>query len=96
MQTPFLARQDALLYFGGETPVSQVWAEGLEPRSDGFWPRFDVDIMPASLAFVEDRACWTEWANISQPTLLVLGETGMSGVTVRSAQRQLARPVSAS
>ncbi|MHB8295896.1 MAG: alpha/beta fold hydrolase [Acidimicrobiales bacterium] len=77
--TPFPTHEDALHYFGGSTPVAQAWANGLEPRSDGLWPRFDVDIMAASLAFVEDRACWTEWANISQPTLLVLGETGMAG-----------------
>lgn len=73
---PFPTRADALHYFGGDTPAGRAWATGLEARSDGLRPCFDVDVMAASLAFVEDRDFWDEWASIAQPTLLVLAQTG--------------------
>jgi len=74
---PFSSWEAALEYFGGDTPTAQAWAGGLETRRDGLWPRFDVDVMATSLAFVEARACWSEWSAIIQPVLLVLGETGI-------------------
>ncbi|MBK3521136.1 MULTISPECIES: hypothetical protein [Streptomyces] len=31
-------------------PVGAGWAAGLEEREDGWWPRFDRDVMVRSLA----------------------------------------------
>jgi pimeloyl-ACP methyl ester carboxylesterase len=53
-----------------------AWAEGLEQRADGLWPRFDRDFMVDSLRenTLQDR--WTEWSSITVPTLLIRGAAG--------------------
>jgi pimeloyl-ACP methyl ester carboxylesterase len=73
---PFADHAVAAEWFGGGR-VGQAWADGLEARNDGLWPRFDVDVLVRSLAAVHQREAWTEWENISQPTLLVCGTDGL-------------------
>ncbi|MEV6331321.1 alpha/beta hydrolase [Streptomyces sp. NPDC051909] len=76
---PFPDRAAAVAHLGGG-PVGEGWADGLEEREDGLWPRFDPEIMVASLAEntrPTGRAWWEEWAAIRVPVLAVLGEKGI-------------------
>lgn len=73
---PFPDRAAASKWFGGGR-VGQAWADGLEARGDGLWPRFDVDVLVRSLAAVHKAEAWTEWESLSQPTLLVFGSHGL-------------------
>ncbi|MFC8506245.1 alpha/beta fold hydrolase [Streptomyces sp. NPDC057411] len=78
---PFPSREAAAAYFGGG-PVGDGWAGGLEERDGGWWPRFDPEVMVASLTELVgrgERAWWDEWAAIdtSLPLLAVVGENGI-------------------
>ncbi|MFF4344173.1 alpha/beta fold hydrolase [Kitasatospora sp. NPDC001540] len=73
---PFPDRAAAVGFFGGG-PGGEAWADGLEQRPDGWWPRFEVELMVASLAPVAARDHWDEWAALRCPTLLVLGQHGI-------------------
>lgn len=73
---PFPSREAAAAYFGGG-PVGDGWAGGLEERDGGWWPRFDPEVMVASLAENTGRDWWEEWAAIGVPLLAVLGENGI-------------------
>ncbi|UQX02834.1 alpha/beta hydrolase [Streptomyces sp. RerS4] len=74
--TPFPSREEAVRFFGGGA-VGEGWAAGLEEREDGWWPRFDRDVMVDSLAENATRSFWDEWARITCPTLVVLGQCGI-------------------
>ncbi|MFI5529942.1 alpha/beta fold hydrolase [Kitasatospora sp. NPDC051853] len=73
---PFASYEAAARFFGGGA-VGAVWADGLEPRDGGWWPRFDRDVMVASLAESARRPFWDEWAAVDCPTLLVVGQHGI-------------------
>ncbi|MFB7222632.1 alpha/beta fold hydrolase [Streptomyces sp. NPDC056227] len=73
---PFPSREAAVAFHGGG-PVGEGWAAGLEERGDGWWPRFDRDVMVASLAENARRSFWDEWAQITCPTLVVLAQSGI-------------------
>ncbi|MGW3497951.1 alpha/beta fold hydrolase [Streptomyces sp. NPDC001020] len=73
---PFTSREAAVAFHGGG-PVGEGWAAGLEERDDGWWPRFDRDVMVDSLAENARRSFWDEWASITCPTLVVLGQSGI-------------------
>ncbi|MFD0369469.1 alpha/beta fold hydrolase [Streptomyces sp. NPDC127114] len=78
---PFPSREAAVAYLGGG-PVGEGWADGLEERDGGLWPRFDPEVMVASLAENAGRAWWEEWDAISDarppvPVLAVLGQRGI-------------------
>lgn len=73
---PFPSYEEAARFFGGG-PVGAVWADGLELRGGGWWPRFDRDVMVASLAENAHRSYWQEWAALDRPTLLVIGQHGI-------------------
>ncbi|MER8042499.1 alpha/beta hydrolase [Streptomyces sp. NPDC094032] len=73
---PFPSREAAAAYFGGG-PVGDGWAGGLEQRDGGWWPRFDPDVMVASLAENVGRDWWEEWGAIGVPLLSVVGEKGI-------------------
>jgi pimeloyl-ACP methyl ester carboxylesterase len=74
--TPFPSREAAVEFFGGG-PVGEGWAAGLEERNGGWWPRFDRHVMVDSLSENARRAYWHEWAGITCPTLVVLGQSGI-------------------
>jgi pimeloyl-ACP methyl ester carboxylesterase len=61
-------------FFGGQTERGRAWAGGYEQRKDGWWPRFDRQIMEAVMAPVFSTEHWQEWRSLRVPTLLVLGE----------------------
>ncbi|MFI8824070.1 alpha/beta fold hydrolase [Streptomyces sp. NPDC053431] len=72
---PFPTRAAAVAHLGGG-PVGEGWADGLEERDGGLWPRFDPEVMAASLAENAGRDRWEEWAAIGVPVLAVLGQHG--------------------
>jgi pimeloyl-ACP methyl ester carboxylesterase len=62
--------------FGGDTLWARAWVEGLEDTEHGLKPRFDIDLMLASLAETAQTSYWNEWRSLECPTLIVRGETG--------------------
>ncbi|MFF2778657.1 alpha/beta fold hydrolase [Streptomyces sp. NPDC058052] len=78
---PFASREAAVAYFGG-SGLGEGWASGLEERDGGWWPRFDVAVLAASLAENALRGWWDEWDAIEVPLLGVLGEKGIIGAEV--------------
>lgn len=72
---PFRTRDAAAEFLGGGA-VGEGWAAGLEQRDDGWWPRFDRDVMVDSIATLEERDFWAEWERVTCPTLLVLAQYG--------------------
>ncbi|MBC9716388.1 alpha/beta hydrolase [Streptomyces sp. TRM66268-LWL] len=70
---PFASREDARAYFGGG-PAGEGWAAGLEDTGDGLRPRFDRDVMVASLAEIGERSFRAQWPQVGCPALVVLGE----------------------
>ncbi|ABS03671.1 alpha/beta fold hydrolase [Kineococcus radiotolerans] len=70
---PFPSRQAAVEHLGG-TATAVGWAQDLEEREDGFWPRFDADVMQAAIAAVAETPRWAEWQQVQAPTLLVQAE----------------------
>ncbi|MFI8522305.1 alpha/beta fold hydrolase [Streptomyces sp. NPDC085481] len=73
---PFPTREAAVAYLGGG-PVGEGWADGLEERDGGLWPRFDPEVLIASLAENAGRAWWEEWQAIDVPLLSVVGQDGI-------------------
>jgi pimeloyl-ACP methyl ester carboxylesterase len=72
---PFADRDAALAFFGsGE--LAGIWADGLEDRGDGLWPRFDVETLLHALRGLAGRQWWDDWIRITCPTLVILGERG--------------------
>jgi pimeloyl-ACP methyl ester carboxylesterase len=69
---PFASREAAVAYFGG----AEAWADGLEQREDGLWPRFDVDVMSRTPREADRRSYWQEWDRIRCPVLVVRGANG--------------------
>ncbi|MFG2115075.1 alpha/beta fold hydrolase [Streptomyces sp. NPDC048718] len=89
---PFPTREAAVAYLGGG-PVGEGWADGLEVRDDGLWPRFDPEVLVAALAENSGRDRWEEWAAIGVPVLAVLGRRGIVSTEQYGgmAERQPAR-----
>ncbi|WP_427896399.1 alpha/beta fold hydrolase [Kribbella sp. GL6] len=72
---PF-ADEAAARAFLGDGPLAVAWCNDLERVTDGLRPRFDADVMEATVAAVqEDR--WAEWERLEPPTLAVFAEHGM-------------------
>lgn len=74
---PFEDRDDFVQFFGGNPVVAQAWADGLEERDDGLWPRWHAETLAAALEPVAQREYADEWAAVVAPTLLVRGENGV-------------------
>ncbi|KUL20632.1 alpha/beta fold hydrolase [Streptomyces regalis] len=74
--TPFPSREAAAAFLGGGQ-VGAGWAAGLEEREDGWWPRFDREVMVRSLAENARRSFWREWGQVACPTLAVLAQSSI-------------------
>jgi pimeloyl-ACP methyl ester carboxylesterase len=74
---PFPSRDAAVEFFGGPSLRAQAWADGLEERGDGLWPRFDVAVMVRTLRETVGRSYWSEWDRIQCPTLVVRAGNGV-------------------
>ncbi|MEU6356777.1 alpha/beta hydrolase [Streptomyces sp. NPDC047072] len=68
---PFASAAAATAFLGHE-----AWARGLEERVDGWYPRFDPDVVVDTVADLAARAYWDQWARTRCPTLLVRGASG--------------------
>jgi pimeloyl-ACP methyl ester carboxylesterase len=73
---PFASRAAAAEFFG-DGPVGAGWAAGLEERQDGWWPRFEPELMVRSVLELSQRSFWREWCQVRCPTLVVLAESGI-------------------
>ncbi|WP_328765463.1 MULTISPECIES: alpha/beta hydrolase [unclassified Streptomyces] len=69
---------------------SEAWAAGLEQQADGWYPRFERDVMVAAITENTTRAWWPEWQRVACPVLLVIGEKGI--VPPEESQRMLTPP----
>jgi pimeloyl-ACP methyl ester carboxylesterase len=72
---PFPTHDAAVEFFGGDSLRARAWANNLEECDGGLTRAFDVDIMAAALAAAA-YSCWSEWAAIRAPCLVVRGESG--------------------
>ncbi len=73
---PFASVLEAARYFGGSPGSAAAWANGLERREDGWWPRFEFDVMKRTLGEALARSYWDEWERIQSPVLIVRAEDG--------------------
>lgn len=72
---PFADRAEASAALG-EGPLERAWVEDLEERADGLYPRFDADVMQATIEAVGEPR-WAEWESIEVPTLVFYADGGM-------------------
>ena len=72
---PFTDRAEAAAALG-EGPLERAWVEGLEERADGLYPRFDADVMQATIEAVGEPR-WAEWESVTVPTLVLYADGGM-------------------
>ncbi|RII20734.1 Esterase YbfF [Streptomyces sp. YIM 130001] len=73
---PFASRQAAVAFFGGG-PLGEGWAEGLEERDDGWYPRFDRDVLVASLTDNAQRSFPHAWRHVVCPVLAVFAQSSL-------------------
>ncbi|MGC2191599.1 MAG: alpha/beta hydrolase [Candidatus Dormiibacterota bacterium] len=69
---PMESEEAAIEFFG---PTALAWLSGMEKREDGWWPRFDVDIMLATMEAASGD-WWDDWRVVRCPVLLVRGGHG--------------------
>jgi pimeloyl-ACP methyl ester carboxylesterase len=69
--------------------AAQAWAAGLEETTDGWRPRFDVDVMVETLVGVLSEPTWPDWEQVSSPTLILRGENGT--LTAETAAKMIDR-----
>jgi pimeloyl-ACP methyl ester carboxylesterase len=74
---PFASREAALEFFGGDTLWARAWADGLETSANGLRPRFEIEVMIASLKEAAERDFWQDWLRVRSPTLVVRAEHGV-------------------
>ena len=77
---PFSSREAAVKFFGGPSPAATAWATGLEQRTDGWWPRHDIEVMERTLREATGHSYWDAWQRISRPTLVVRAGDGSLSV----------------
>jgi pimeloyl-ACP methyl ester carboxylesterase len=82
---PFASREAAVVFFGGPSLAAEAWADGLEQRDDGLWPRFAVDVMVRTLREAGADPAWDAWARIACPTLVVRAAGGIVPADVARA-----------
>ncbi len=75
---PFPSRDAAIEHFGGPSLMAEMWADGLEKRDGGLWPRWDVEVMGRTIRQAFGRDYWEEWEAIRCPTLAVRAEVPKS------------------
>ena len=72
---PFADRAAAAAFLG-DGPLQRAWIADLEEREDGLHPRFDPEVMIASITPVAVPR-WQEWSRVPAPTLVVYADGGM-------------------
>jgi pimeloyl-ACP methyl ester carboxylesterase len=74
---PFASRAAAVEFFGGPSLTAEAWADGLEHRDGGWWPRFDVEVMVRTLREAVSRDRWRDWERIRCPVLVARAGDGV-------------------
>jgi pimeloyl-ACP methyl ester carboxylesterase len=74
---PFRSQEAAVEFFGGTSLSAEAWADGLEHRGGGWWPRFDVEVMEQTLREAASGSYWEAWEQITCPTLVVRAGKGV-------------------
>ena len=74
---PFASREAALGFFGGHTLWARAWADGLGASLGGLRPRFDINVLIATLQETAERDYWQEWTCTRAPSLVVRAEDGV-------------------
>lgn len=74
-EVPFTSRGNATEMLG-DGPLAQAWVADLEEREDGWYPRFDADVMVRTISAVAVPR-WQEWETVTAPTLVVYADGGM-------------------
>lgn len=72
---PFASREHAREFLG-DGPLARAWTADLEDRDGALHPRFDVDVMIATLSTLETSR-WREWVDSTVPTLVMYADGGM-------------------
>lgn len=72
---PFADRAEAAAALG-DGPLERAWVEDLEERANGLHPRFDPDVMQATIEAVGEPR-WAEWESVTVPTLVLYADGGM-------------------
>lgn len=72
---PFATRQEAQAILG-DGPLAKAWVADLEERPSGLYPRFDPDVMVATISDVAAPR-WTEWKQVIAPTLVLYADGGL-------------------
>jgi pimeloyl-ACP methyl ester carboxylesterase len=86
---PFESCQAAIAFFGGDSLWARGWASGLETTADGLRPRFDVDVVVASLDEIATNSYWEDWSRVRTPSLVVRAENGvLREVALRMVEMQ--------
>jgi pimeloyl-ACP methyl ester carboxylesterase len=83
---PFPSLEAATEFFGGDSLRARAWASGLGTVPGGLGPRFDPEVMVASLHEVAERSFWADWAAVGCPALVV---RAVDGVPRRAALRMV-------
>lgn len=74
-EVPFASREEAQTALG-DGPLATAWVADLEQRTQGFYPRFDPDVMVATMrAIAQPR--WEEWGRVTAPTLVIYADGGI-------------------
>ena len=76
---PFGDHEAAAAYFRARfgEGAALPWADGLEQRADGLWPRFDIDVMAQTLGEMQEPNTWPQWQAVTCPTLVLRAEHGV-------------------
>ena len=61
-------------FFGGDTERGRAWAQAYEQQPDGWWPRFDRQVMDAVMSPIFHEEWWHAWTSVRAATLLVLAQ----------------------
>ncbi|ACZ21149.1 predicted hydrolase or acyltransferase of alpha/beta superfamily [Sanguibacter keddieii DSM 10542] len=72
---PFVSRAAAVEALG-DGPLQRAWVEDLERRADGWYPRFDADVVQAVITAVGEER-WAEWESVEVPVVAVFADGGM-------------------
>lgn len=80
---PFTDRRQAETFLGA-TAIGRAWANDLHEKDGGLWPRFDPDVMIATIEHVDSQARWQEWSDVRALTLAVFAADGMFDETDKS------------
>jgi len=67
---------DSAAQFLGDDPLAVAWTTDLEQHADGLRPRFDPDVMVATIEAVAIPR-WQEWEHVTAPILVAYAQNGM-------------------